>query len=258
MKNLYNKINIHPFFYLLLLLSFFCGLFKDIICLFIVLFIHEIGHISMSILFKWNIKEVKLNITGGMIIYEEQIDKSFIEEFIIALSGILIQLIFQLILQSLFNNYYINDKTFYMFTKYNISNVLFNLIPIIPLDGSKILNILLNIFYPYKKSLVLTNYLSVIFLMLFIFIIKLDSSNLLLIFVLIKCIYESFKEVNYLFNRFLYERYKYPLLNKKIVIIDGKKISKMKRQKSHVFKINNAYIKEEKILSKIFDLNIKI
>ena len=67
MKNLFNKISIHPFFYLLLLLSFFCGLFKDIICLFIILFIHEIGHISMSLLFKWNIKEIKLNITGGEI-----------------------------------------------------------------------------------------------------------------------------------------------------------------------------------------------
>lgn len=258
MKNLYKKINIHPFLYILLLLSFLCGLFKDVICLFIVLFIHELGHIIMSFLFKWDIKEIKLNITGGELIYNEKIDKNFTEEFIIALSGIFIQLIFQMILQSLFNNFYINYKTFFMFTKYNISNILFNLIPIVPLDGSKLLNIFLNIFYPYKKSLIITNYLSIVFFIFFIFFIKLDTSNLFLIFMFINCIYDSFKNVNYLFNRFLYERYKYPLKSQKKETIKGKKLSKMKRQKTHLFKINNEYIKEEKILSKIFDLNIKI
>lgn len=258
MKSLYKKINIHPFFYLLLLLSFFCGLFKEIIALFIVLFIHELGHIFMSLLFNWNIKKIELNITGGEITYNEQIDKSFIEEFIIALSGILVQIIFQLILQSLFNNYFINAKTYYMFTKYNISNILFNLIPIVPLDGSKILNIILNIFLPYKKSLILTNYLSIIFLLIFIITIKIDSSNMLLLFIFIKCIFESFKLVNYMFNRFLYERYKYPIKINKKTLIKGKKLSKMKRQKYHIFKIKNEFIKEEEILGKIFDLNIKM
>ena len=52
---------------------------------------------------------------------------------------------------------------------YNTTILLFNLLPIIPLDGSKVLNILLNTIIPFKKSHILTIYIS--FISVFILII---------------------------------------------------------------------------------------
>ena len=58
MKNIYNKIKLSPFFILLILLSLLSGLFKDIIFLFIIIVVHEFGHVVISLIYKWNIKKI--------------------------------------------------------------------------------------------------------------------------------------------------------------------------------------------------------
>ena len=70
---------------------------------------------------------------------------------------------------------------------------------------------------------------------------------------LIKKIYLFFKNIPYLFNRFLLERYIKPINNRKYEYINGDKLYKMKRQKKHYFKINDNYYSENEILSKKFD-----
>lgn len=258
MKNLYKKFNISNSLLVIFFLSFISGLFKDMCIFFIIIFIHELGHILVSLYYKWNIKEINFNLCGGIITYEGELDKPFKEELLISIAGVLFQTILILIILLLDNLIDINMKTIIMFKKYYISILLFNLLPIIPLDGSKIMNIIFNIFFSYKRSLKLSNLLSVItiiLIVLFFFLnnIKIEYSYIMMFIFLLNKIIIKFKEVPYLFNRFLFERYKSKEKYKKTCYIKGYNLNKMKRQNTHIFKINKKYYTEKKILNKKFD-----
>ena len=74
----------------------------------------------------------------------------------------------------------------------------------------------------------------------------------MIIGVLIKYLYDYIKNINYLYNRFLLEKYLYKTKynNKKII----NNYNKMYRNTNHIIKNNNKYQKEEDFLIKMFDL----
>ena len=122
----------------------------------------------------------------------------------------------------------------------------FNFLPIIPLDGGKLLNLILDKIFPYKLSHKITLVISIIFSILFLLLTKTLLSLTLTIFLIFN-IYEEIKQKDYRFNKFLIERYLKKYKFKKIKIIN--KIDKIKRDKYHI--INNKF--EEDYLSKMFD-----
>ncbi len=198
------------------------------------------GHIVGSIIYKWQIDKVILLPFGGITIFKENIDKSLKEEFMIAILGPLFQLIF-----------YFIYKENPIFNYYNLVILLFNLLPIYPLDGSKIINILFNAFLSFKKSHILTIIISVIAMF---FIVLINKYNLLLYLIFLFISLEIIKEINkhnYYFNRFLLERYLYDNNYKKKRTISD--IRKMCKQTKHIFKINNEYYTEKKIIHNLFD-----
>ena len=258
MKNIYNKIKLSPFFILLILLSLLSGLFKDIIFLFIIIVVHEFGHVVISLIYKWNIKKIYITACGGYIEYEENIDKPFKEELIIAISGILMQTVFYFICIILNKICIIDLSTLLLIRKYHYSILLFNLIPVVPLDGAKILNTLFNLYLPYRKSLNLTNLLSVIIaiLIFIIFITKnlrFEYGYFVIISFVISKVLKNIKDTPFLFNRFLFERYKNPINVNKYFYIKNKDINKMRRQRKNYFYINGKYHKEIDVLRKRFD-----
>lgn len=258
MKNIYKKVKVSPFFLFLILIAFLSGLFKDTICLFIIIIIHELGHIFFSLKFGWNIKKVDLTICGGFITYEDVIDKPFKEEFIIATAGFLFQFLLYVILILLRKINVIDDDTLFILNKYNISILLFNLIPIYPLDGSKIMYNILNVYLPYKKTLRIINATSImctlgIILYALFFNIKIEYSYIIILTFIIGKIINHIKDVPYLFNKLLFERYVYPINVKKYNYVNSYNLAQFKRQKKNYFKINNHYVKESIILSKKFD-----
>ena len=62
----------------------------------------------------WYVK-IDITICGGFITYDEEIDKPFIEEFLISISGFLFQGILYLILSILMRNGIITDKLYFLF-----------------------------------------------------------------------------------------------------------------------------------------------
>ena len=136
MKNILNKIYFHPIFLMTLLLFISIGYFRFLFYFMLLILIHELGHILISLIFKWNIDKIIILPFGGLTKYNEIINRPLIEEFLIAISGIIFQLIFYILIKD-----YIDYK---YFSAINYFIILFNLIPIYPLDGSKILNLLLS------------------------------------------------------------------------------------------------------------------
>jgi len=244
-QNILTKITIHPFFYLCAFICMITGHFKVFVLFTMMITIHELGHIIASIFYNWKIEKIVILPFGGITIFNEKINKPLIEEFVIAVSGILFQILFYLLF-SLFSSNYLLSIIHYTI-------LIFNLMPVHPLDGSKICNIIFNYLFSFKKSLELTILLSVIFLVICSFIL---NSNLLLyltFFFLIIQVIKEIKNYHFYFEKFLLERHLYKLKFKKNKIIKGRKNNKMKRDYNHLFIIKNKVYKEKEYLRSLFD-----
>ena len=235
-----NIFKIHILFYITGFICFLTGNFKNFIIFSSIIIVHELGHIIGAFIFKWKIDKVILLPFGGITIFNESIDKPLYQEFIIAILGPTFQLIFYLL--------YKNNE---IFNYYNIVILLFNLLPVHPLDGSKIFNIIFNEFFSFKESHILTILTSFLTFIIILFGFK---YNLLLILILFFILLELVNEVgkhNYYFNKFLLERYLHQNNYRKKKTIT--KIKKMKKQTKHLFKIEEKYYTEKQIIQKLFD-----
>ena len=132
--------------------------------------------------------------------------------------------------------------------------LLFNLIPIIPLDGSKIVNLILNKIFSFKLSDKIVNIISVLLLVCFLILNKFNLIGLMVLFLLSIKVFENIKNHKYLFNKFLFERYIYNIRFKKNKIINGHNLNKMKRDYKHLFLIDKTYQTEKEILNEKFDI----
>lgn len=254
-KNILKKLKIHPVFFFLIFASVLTGLFKEFSIFFIIIFVHEIGHVISATYYHWNIKTINFYPFGGLIKFDEQINKPIKEELIIVISGLFMQSLLYFFICILHNFYYISDNLFFAFQKYHYSILLFNLLPIYPLDGIKIINLLFSKIFPYKFSHLLSLIISYIFIVIFIiysFKNSLSMNTLLIISLLISKLIEERKNHKYYFNKFVFERYLYNFNFKSIKIINNNKIKKMYRDKKHVFKVNKDYVTEKNMLKNKF------
>ena len=245
-----SKININPFFYFLALISIFTGLFKQFLIMYLIIIVHEFGHIFFALIFKYKIIKINIYPFGGYSIFQNDLNISFIKEFLVFLGGILFQFILYLIFKYNINNYSFIYK---IFINYNTSIILFNLIPIIPLDGSKVINILLNNFISFKYAHLITIYISYIFVFIMIVLfhnnLNMNIMILLLLFLLIK----EHKIHKYLFNNFLVERLVKEIRFKKNNFINKLNLNKMMKYRNNIFIIDNRYISEKEILYKKYN-----
>jgi len=238
---------VHPFFLITAIIILFTGYFRDFIYITTIILVHELGHVSIALIFKWKIEKVVLLPFGGITIFNEHLNKSMIEEFLILIAGPIFQIIFVNII-----NIFLNSELFY---QYHIILLIFNLIPIIPLDGSKLVNIFTDYFFSYKKSLIISLIISWIFIC-FIFIYNIYNFNLIfllsLIFLIIKNVLE-YRNYKYKVNIFLLERYLYNFNFKRYFYIKGLDIYKLKRGRKSIFIDKNIYYTEKQVLKKRFE-----
>ena len=246
MKNILSKIYFHPIFLIIVLIFILIGRFKFIIYFMLLIIVHELGHILVSLFFKWKIDKIIILPFGCLTKYNEIINRPLKEELLVSISGILFPLIFYKIMHQ-----YI-DYNYFTFINYFI--IIFNLLPIYPLDGSKILNVFFNKITTFKNSILLSiiiSYLCIIILSFLLFYINI-LFFLMFIF-LFNEVNKYYNERELLFNKFLLERYLNNLKFKKEKIITN--VDKMKKDYRHVFYIGNKYMTENTLLKKMFDIN---
>lgn len=245
MKNIL-KIKIHPIFYIFLIICFFTGYFRYFIYVSSLIFIHEIGHATAALYYNFNISKIVILPFGGITIFNDLINRPLFQEFIVLIMGPIYQIIFYLLLVKLGYHTELLENT-------NTFLLLFNSLPIVPLDGSKLINIILNIILSFKKSNIILISISLLFIVI---LLLFNHNNLILILIflfLISRVIKEIKEHKYLFNKFLFERYIYNLKFKKIKQI--KNIKDMKRDYNHYSKIDGIYYSEKDILSRYYKKN---
>lgn len=241
------KINFVTIYFLLIL--FLCGYLKIGLIIFLIVIIHELGHVFFALLFHYKILNITIYPFGGITKINKDLNTPIYKELLIASGGVIFQLILFLIINYLPLSIYFKSN----FIKYNFSILFFNLLPIIPLDGSVILNSFLNMIFSYKKSYYIYFFISVIGIFLYLFTnIWFSLNNYLIISLfIIKTIY-AWKNYKFLLNRFLLERYinkyEYKFINTKEGNLDILKIDTYQ-----YFKENGKIVSEMTKLKERFD-----
>lgn len=228
------------------------GYYINLIAITSLLLIHELGHYTTAKLLKFKVLKIIIYPFGGITKINDLINKDINEEILVATSGVIFQFIFYLIIVYLNHINIIRDYTLNIYTLYNNQIIFFNLMPIYPLDGSKIINLLLSKFFNYNLSNKLTIMISLIGMSLFILTSSYNHnySYIMVLSVLIIYNYKFIKQLKYIYNKFLLERYLYNISYPKIKIISNG--NKMYKNNSHIIKVNNNYITEKKYLSKYY------
>lgn len=249
-----KKFKINSATYFLILSFLITGLIKNILLIYLIVIVHELGHIFIIKRLKYKIIKVEIYPMGGITSIDKKINTKITHEILISLFGVIFQIILGLLIYILYQNSFIRESTYILFKSYNKTIMLFNLLPIIPLDGYIFLRSILEYIFPYKKTYYISLILSIISIILFITYNEVFSlNNYLIISFLIYKIITSIKEFKYIYMRFLTERYLYELPYEKLKYENKMDINLLKKDTYHYFKTKDKVYSEKKILSKIFN-----
>lgn len=172
-----------------------------------------------------------------------------LKELLILIGGPLFQEILYLILLFLYNKNLISDINYNLIYLFHKNLLYFNFLPIIPLDGSKLLLLILEKIFSYKKS----NLFLIVISFISIFLFAVFEKRLIFILLsclLIKSIVEEANMLNIKYNKFLLERYLYIFKFKKGKSINN--VEKIKRSREHNIVNNNIVYSEKEYLNKYF------
>ncbi len=144
-----------------MLLSVAAGRFAELITLFALVFVHELGHVAAARALGWTIREVKLLPFGGVAEVEEAGGMPTKEEVIVAIAGPLQNAWMAAVAWVLGHSIGWGLPWSEELVKANLLIMMFNLIPISPLDGGKLLQCLLGRLLSYHQSLLWSIRLSI-------------------------------------------------------------------------------------------------
>jgi len=248
-KNIYHKIRIHPLFWVIALASILTGMFREFIMFSSLILVHELGHAIMAYLLKFKITSINLYPFGGLTVFDILVNHNLFKELLILIAGPFMQVCYFYV-----HNYFLGYDI--LFNHYHYILLIFNFLPIHPLDGSKFLNIILSKIIPFKKahlSIIIISYITA-FASITIVLLNKNIWLTIIIFYLLSKVINEYHRHHYLFNKFLFERYFYNFKFKKHKIIWGSNLNKMYYSYYHLFNIDNKIIMEKEMLRKKFDL----
>lgn len=249
MKNILTKIKIDNVTYLLLFLALLSGYIKRSFIILSIVLVHELGHVFFFWMFNIDVESIVIHPFGGVTKVNKRIHERIYKDVLISLGGVFFQVLLYFLFVLLYKSGFIVKSTIDIFIQYNTGIMLFNLLPIVPLDGNKLLLAISSKFVSYKKCLIMQLVVGGSALFMFLFFVVDSGMNDIVIFIfLVVKLIELFKENKYILNKFYLERVLYS--NYYDGIINGGNIEGMRVNKYYFFKENGRYVREEKYLLK--------
>ncbi|WP_210366756.1 M50 family metallopeptidase [Bacillus sp. REN3] len=208
---LLRKIQIHPLLWVAIALAVATAHFIELLMMLLIIFVHELGHGAAASFFSWRIKNIALLPFGGVAEMDEHGNRPVKEELVVVLSGPLqhlwmIAAAYILMLAGSFP-----EKWATLFIEYNLMVLFFNLLPIWPLDGGKLVFILLSMNEPFPAAHLRTIYFSAgalaIFSAILLYLAPLTLNAWIIIIFLAISLYYEWRQRRFIFMRFLMERH---------------------------------------------------
>ncbi len=208
---LLRKIQIHPLLWVVIALAVATAHFIELMMVLLIIFVHEMGHGAAASFFSWRIKKIALLPFGGVAEMDEHGNRPLKEELVVVLAGPLQHVWMMAVAYLLFLAGMFPEKWHSLFMEYNLMILVFNLIPIWPLDGGKLLFLLLSMNTSFQEAHLRTIYGSIGVLLLFsaalLFIAPLTLNVWVIIGFLAFSLYFEWKQRRFTFMRFLMERH---------------------------------------------------
>ncbi len=143
-------VKVHPLFPSLVLFSIFTGS-QTIIYTLLSLLLHESGHLLVLKLFRIQPTHISLTPFGGIIELPENGSLSFAAAFFSAAAGPLFSLAGCFLSLLLLKGQVLSLISAFSFLRANLLLLLFNLLPVLPLDGGRMLQLILARFFQRKQ-----------------------------------------------------------------------------------------------------------
>lgn len=150
------RLRIHLLFWLVIALSIAAGYFLEMLTLFVIVLIHELGHVAAARELGWHVTEIQLLPFGGVAKMEEAAASDPVDEIVVAIAGPFMNVamvFFSLLLW--WCGIWSADWTHFFVTS-NFFIAAFNLLPIWPLDGGRIVQAALAYALPYRTAALLS------------------------------------------------------------------------------------------------------
>lgn len=243
------KIKIHLITQIYLLLSLFAGFFYEVMTLYICLLVHEFGHYVMIKLFKKDIKLLEISPLGGILHIDKCQNDKNIKELLIYIGGPLASLLLYLTFK------YLNVSE--LLIKSSLYILIFNLLPIIPLDGARILMCLKQYLLPYKKVLYISVYLSFLFIIGLIIYFNHYINYVIILSFFVFLTISFYQNISYTYFSFLWYKYLHPNKNlkKKFIFKDKGIYNLFYKGFNNIFYKNLEFIPESVVLRQILKHN---
>lgn len=218
----------------MILLSFLAGYFEYVFLTIFIILVHELGHATAASLLKLKVKEIDIFMFGGVTVLDEDLNSSIIKEIIMLVMGPLTQLLLFFSIYKFNLAGYVSDVTYNKFYDINIVLLSFNLLPILPLDGGKLVNNILDLFFSYNTSHIISIVISYITLPLIFMIDNKIFIILIFVFLNIKLL-EEIKNHKSRLNKLILERKIKGYTFKKTKYV--KNINQIKRNENYFIEI---------------------
>ncbi|WP_245805919.1 M50 family metallopeptidase [Bacillus alkalicellulosilyticus] len=210
MWSIIKKIKINPFFWFILGIGIITGYFKEVVMVFAIVFIHEMGHALVANHFNWRIRKIELLPFGGVAEMDESGNRPFREEFLVIIAGPLQHLWLMGASFAFVSFDFWSTADHQQFILHNLMILGFNLIPVWPLDGGKLVHLGYCYLFAYQRAQALTLYSSigVLALVSLLSYIMFPFHLNLWVVLFFLCIsnYLEWKQRHYAYMRFLMDR----------------------------------------------------
>lgn len=236
--SLLSKFEVGISFVPFLIIILLTGSYKLFFTYFLITLIHELGHVFMAIIFKVKVNKIKLNIFGFNAEIENIDYLNIYKQILIIVAGPLTYFASILVIRELYFNDIISLLTYYKALASNKYILIFNLLPIYPLDGGRLIKILLDKLFTFKHSKIVLYIVSFVFMLGFVIYTKEYKQYLMYVFLILNFIMNVLS-INKDWKTFLINRY----------YMNNKYKDKLHRRNDLYMYRNNYILNKEDILN---------
>lgn len=203
MKKLSHYFSIHPITFLYFFIALYAGYFKNYLIIFLIVIAHEMCHLLMAYFFDFKLGKMTLFPFGAFLEIKYFGQYHVVKELLVSIMGPLSHIIIYAFL--LWIKPYVSLVSFNYACYFNKLMFLFNILPIYPLDGNKVITILLAYILPYKLTLYLGGIIS-LFCWVYLVVFYFHIETLLIFCFLFVMQISYFININDIYMRLLYFR----------------------------------------------------
>ncbi|WP_411953548.1 site-2 protease family protein [Alkalibacillus sp. S2W] len=157
-------IELHPLLLIVCATSYVFGWFLELLCLLVIVLIHEFGHVLTAKYFGWNVTRVVIWPFGGVMETSDYYNRPLKEEWLVTIAGPL-QHIWLYAVIIVLDKLWLNDALSLLLLWMNSVILVFNLIPVLPLDGGRLLLLFLQQYFSFYRTIIMMAIWSIVFLL---------------------------------------------------------------------------------------------